>query len=290
LTGAHLGGQADVVTVPECQLALKPESVDFEAACAYPAAYLAASRIFKRAEVKAGDTILIQAAASSNGLMAVRFAQERGATVIATASTATKLDHLRRLGVQHVVNYTQEDFAAKVVEVTQGRGVDVVVNSLSGDAVQKGLQLLAPGGRYIELAIAGLTTGAPIDLSHLTDNQSFHSIDVRKQMQREPAQWASEMAAMAQHLARGFAMPKIARVLALADIRRAYEQLRDRHSVGKVVVVTGARPSVDTADELDDREIDRLLDELRSGSLTPEEAVLREGGSPGRAASYPQPF
>jgi len=291
LTGAHLGGHADVATVPECQLALKSAAVDFETACAYPAAYLAASRIFRKADVKAGDTILIQAAASGNGLMAVRFAQERGATVIATASNATKLDYLRSLGVQHVVNYMQDDFAAKVLDATQGRGVDVVVNSLSGDAVQKGLQLLAPGGRYIELAIAGLTTGAPLDLSHLTDNQSFHSLDVRKQMQREPGQWTTEMAAMAQHLASGFAVPKIARVLPLADIRRAYELLRDRHSVGKVVVVTGERASAATDDDvLDDQEFDRLLDQLQSGSLTPEEAVLREGGSSSRAASYPQPF
>ena len=290
LTGAHLGGHADVATVPECQLALKPAAVDFETACAYPAAYLAASRIFRKADVKAGDTILIQAAASGNGLMAVRFAQERGATVIATASNDMKLNHLRSLGVQHVVNYMQDDFAAKVLDATQGRGVDVVVNSLSGDAVQKGLQLLAPGGRYIELAIAGLTAGSPLDLSHLTDNQSFHSLDVRKQMQREPEQWTTEMAAMAQHLASGFAMPKIARVLPLADIRHAYELLRDRHSVGKVVVVTGAHASTAADDDLLDDELDRILDQLQSGSLTPEEAVLREGGSPGRAASYPQPF
>ena len=103
--------------------------------------------IFKKTQPKRGDKILIQTAAGGLGLVGVQMAMHHGAEVYATAGSAEKLSYLQRMGVKNLINYQEADFQDEVMRLTNGRGVDIVINTLPGDAIQKGMRCLAPGGR-----------------------------------------------------------------------------------------------------------------------------------------------
>ncbi len=122
------------------------------------------------------------------------------------------------------------------MRVTGGRGVDVVLNTLGGDAIQKGLNLLAPGGRYVEIAMAGLQSSGGFDLSRLVRNQSFHSLDVRRLLLDAPRLARRGLEAMLEMYRAGSISPGLDRVFPLSDLRGAYRHLEQRRNVGKVVV------------------------------------------------------
>ncbi len=236
LTGPAFGGHAAEVCVPESLVAAKPAKISFEEAAAFPVAYITMRHVFETAGLSKGETILIQSAAGGLGLVGVQMALRAGAEIFATAGSEEKLEYLRKLGAAHTINYRVEDFASRIRELTGGRGVDVVVNTLSGDAIQKGVDLLAPEGRYIEVAVAGLQASGRIDFSRLVDNQSFHSVDLRRLGGRRPELLATYFAAMERDLASGAIKPTIARVFDMDEVGAAYAFLEQRRNIGKVVV------------------------------------------------------
>ncbi|MBD3315819.1 MAG: SDR family NAD(P)-dependent oxidoreductase, partial [Chitinivibrionales bacterium] len=234
--GNSLGGHSSLVNADERFTVKKPEHCDFEEACAYPVVFLTTKHIFDKATMKPGEKILIQTAAGGVGLIALQFAQMYGAEVFATAGSTEKTDLLKKRGAHHVINYRQCDFAQEIQRLTDGYGVDVVINTLSDDNIQKGLNLLAPEGRYFEIAMTGLKSSDGFDLSKLDDNQQFYSIDMRKQMTRDPDRALESLEVMRTYLSEGKIKPVIGKRFALTDLFRAYKYLQDRKSIGKVVV------------------------------------------------------
>ncbi len=234
LAGGH-GGQADHVNLPEAVVALKPEGMSWPEAAASPIGYLTMRLALDRADLQPGETVLVQSAAGGTGPFAVQMAIERGATVIATAGSQAKLDMLRRLGVEHGIDYLSEDFAARVREVTGGRGVDVVLNTIGGEAIQKGIDLLAPGGRYVEIAVGGLAKAGAIDLSRLTANQSIIAVNLGRLL-ASPTAARRALDAMTKDLAARRVRPVISETFSFARLADAYRQIDERHNVGKVVV------------------------------------------------------
>ncbi|MDB6039991.1 MAG: polyketide synthase, partial [Verrucomicrobiales bacterium] len=236
LTGANFGGQAETVVVDERLVVAKPEEISFEDAAAFPVVFLTALRAFERAQVRAGEKVLIQTAAGGTGLMLVQLAQKAGAEIFATAGSQDKLEYLTRLGVQHVINYRTSDFATEIRSLNNGRGIDVVFNTLSGDAIQKGFDLLEPNGRYIEIALSGLRSSKALDLSRLTKNQSIHSINLlelhRENLETVPA-YLDEMV---RHLREGKIIPTVAKVIPFSEIKEAFRELELRRNIGKIVV------------------------------------------------------
>jgi myxalamid-type polyketide synthase MxaB len=137
-----------------------PEGFDPVAATTIPGAFLTAwYGLNELARIGPGDRVLVHAAAGGVGQAAVQLAQHAGAEVFATASPG-KWPALRAMGVQHVFNSRTLDFAREIAEVTEGRGVTVVLNSLNGDFVEKSMDVLAPGGRFVELGKLGVWTAA----------------------------------------------------------------------------------------------------------------------------------
>ncbi len=244
LAGGH-GGQADHVNLPEAVVALKPEGMGWAEAAASPIGYLTMRLALDRADLQPGETVLIQSAAGGTGPFAVQMAIERGATVIATAGSRAKLAMLRRLGVEHGIDYLAEDFAARVREITGGRGVDVVLNTIGGEAIQKGVDLLAPGGRYVEIAVGGLASAGPIDLSRLTANQSIISVNLGRLLANGVAARRA-LDAMTKDLAAGRIRPVISETFPFNRLEEAYRQIDERRNVGKVVVLVdeGELPAV----------------------------------------------
>ena len=236
LMGQDMGAHATAVLVDARAVARKPPDVSHEEACAFPIVYLTAEHALERAALRPGESILIQSAAGGVGLVAVQLALRIGAEVYATAGSAAKLEHLRTRGVRHRINYREDDFAARVRALRGGHGVDVVLDTLAGDALQRGLDLLAPGGRYLEIAVAGLKSAPRIDLGHLVDNQSFLSIDLRRLLLRDPAAATRALGRVAEALRAREVHPTVGHVVPFADIRAAYDLLRRRDNIGKVVV------------------------------------------------------
>ncbi|MCH4875290.1 SDR family NAD(P)-dependent oxidoreductase [Pseudomonas sp. TMW22091] len=231
-----LGAHATVMTCSQEQVFPCPAGLSFEAACAMPSAALTVIECFARAQLKAGERILIQTATGGVGLMAVQLAQHIGAQVFATAGSRKKLDYLATLGVRHLINYPQEDFADAIHRMTQGQGVDVVLNTLDGDAMQKGLRCLSAGGRYIEIAMTALKSARAIDLSLLDNNQSVHCIDMRKLGLERPERLRNNFQTMVELLEQGAIAATLSKTFPFDDVHSAYRWLQSRDHIGKGVV------------------------------------------------------
>ncbi|ALG08377.1 SDR family NAD(P)-dependent oxidoreductase [Kibdelosporangium phytohabitans] len=235
LTRLDMGGQATVVCTDEDFVVAKPGNVSHEEACGFPVAFLAMYLAFERADVRPGDRILIPAATGTNGLIAVQLARLAGAEIIATAGARHKIDHLAELGIDNTIDHEREDVVAEVLRRTGGTGVDVVINTLGG-TTQQGLNVLAPDGRYVEIAVAGLRTGRALDLSRLVDNQTFYSFNTKKFFLRHPRQRAEYLRIAAEHLGSGRVRPSVAHVLPFDRVTEAYARKEDRAVIGRVVV------------------------------------------------------
>ena len=236
LADEALGGQATLLSCDMRFVFAKPLALSFEQACALPAVSLTMIDVFRKAQVKPGERVLIQTAAGGTGLVAVQLALHHGAEIYATAGSREKLDYLARLGVSYLINYLEVDFEEEIARLTGGRGIDVVINTLSGEAIQKGMRCLAPGGRYVELAMTALKSARSIDLSMLNSNQSFYSVDMRRQGSVNPVLVKGYFDELMALVAQGIITPTISRVFPFDQFKEAHRWLDNRQNIGKVVV------------------------------------------------------
>ena len=232
----RMGTHATMLTCAEDEVVRKPGELSFEQACALPIATLTMIEAFERANLRAGERVLIQTAAGGTGLAAIQLAQLRGAEIYATAGSQAKLDYLRTIGVRHLINYRENDFEIEIEKLCEGRGVDVVINTLPGEFIQKGLRCLAAGGRYVELAMMALRSARRIDLSVLGSNQSFISVDLPKLVKGNRERLGALRAEMMRLQKAGSISPTICKVFPLSELVEAYRFLESRQNIGKVVV------------------------------------------------------
>ncbi len=246
VTGPALGGHASRAVIPERLLRAKPQGVAHEAAAAFPVAFLTARHAFALADLAAGERVLVTSAAGGVGLAAVRLALEAGAEIFATAGAAEKRAALQAMGVRHVVDPATGDIAAVVRTLSGGAGMDVVVNSHGGaGAIQRGLDMLAPGGRYVELALVGLKATPRLDLTRFMGNESFLSVNLAALIAKGGPRLDAYLDEMAQRLAEDAPAP--GHVVDWPDVAAAYRLLDERRNIGKVVVRLPAEPVAATA-------------------------------------------
>lgn len=167
-----------VVTPAHC-VVRKPRTLTPQQAAAIPVVYVTAwYSLHYLARLTAGETVLIHSAAGGVGNAAIQLAQRAGATVIATAGTKEKREFLRQLGIEHVFDSRSLDFYNEVMEVTGGRGVDVVLNFLTGRFITQSIKCLAPFGRFIEIGKTDIYRNSKLGLERLGDNISYFVVDV----------------------------------------------------------------------------------------------------------------
>src|SRR5689334_23819135 len=153
----RFGGYADTIAVPAAQVFPMPSAMSFDEAAAVPVNYLTAVLMLRHfANVKAGDRVLVHAAAGGVGMAAIQLCRIAGAEVIGTAS-ASKHGLLREAGVSHAIDYRVQDFETEVRRVTGGRGVDIVLDATG--AFRKSYRCLAPLGRLVCFGLSGAATG-----------------------------------------------------------------------------------------------------------------------------------
>ena len=154
-----------------------PNDLSFEEAATIPVVFMTAWHALKNvARLRKGETALIHAGAGGVGMAAVQIAHHLGAEVIASAGSPAKRTLLQTLGVKHVIDSRRGDFAEAVMELTDRRGVDVVLNALAGEAIPMGLGCLAEFGRFVEIGKRDIYQNSRIPLRPLRRNASFHVV------------------------------------------------------------------------------------------------------------------
>jgi NADPH:quinone reductase-like Zn-dependent oxidoreductase/acyl carrier protein len=188
------------------------------------------------ARLREGDTVLVHSAAGGTGLAAIAVARLLGATVIGTAGTETKRRYLREHGVEHVFDSRTLDFAEQVMEATGGRGVDVVLNSLTGAAMRASLGLLAPTGRFVEIGKRDLYDGARVDLGTFRQGITYTALDLVLTAGEQPAVFRAAMHEVLAHLQTG-RLPLLPRTaVPLPEAADGFKQLASGDHIGRVVL------------------------------------------------------
>lgn len=223
------GGYAELVKVPVTNVIGIPDGIDFVEAAAFPLTFLTAwHMLIARASLVAGEDVLVIGAGSGVGQAAIQIARLHGGRVFATAGTGEKTAKARELGAADVVNHSMENVPARVRELTDGRGVDIVVEHVGAATWDRSLKCLARGGR---LVTCGATTGhdARIDLRFLFGRQLslLGSYMGRK----------SELLRAAQFFFAGAMKPVVDSTFHLSEAGLAHRRLEARENFGKIVLV-----------------------------------------------------
>ncbi|XVV07399.1 SDR family NAD(P)-dependent oxidoreductase [Actinosynnema sp. CA-248983] len=188
------------------------------------------------ARLREGETVLVHSAAGGTGLAAVEVARLLGASVIGTAGTEAKRHHLREHGVAHVFDSRTLDFADQVREVTGGRGVDVVLNSLTGAAMRASLGLLAPTGRFVEIGKRDLYDGARVDLGAFRHGVTYTALDLVLTALEQPAVFQTALRRVAAEIKAG-RLPLLPReVVPLPEAAEGFKQLASGDHIGRIAI------------------------------------------------------
>jgi NADPH2:quinone reductase len=238
LARCALGGFAEEVVVPAKAAYRLPDTLSFDAGAAlstvYPTSYAA---LVWRAPLAPGETLLVHAAAGGVGLSAVQIGKALGARVIATAGGSAKLEVARQAGADVLIDYRSEDFVPRVMEETNGRGADVIYDSVGGDTTDLSLKCIAWNGR---LLVIGFASGQipEIKLNRvLLKNIAVVGLHWSAYPEREPERIDDCFAGLFEMSERGAIEPLVSARYRLEEAGQALMDLATRKTVGKIVLV-----------------------------------------------------
>jgi acyl transferase domain-containing protein/NADPH:quinone reductase-like Zn-dependent oxidoreductase/NADP-dependent 3-hydroxy acid dehydrogenase YdfG/acyl carrier protein len=223
------------VTVNQAYVAAKPPAMSYPEAASLPVVFLTAHYALRHlATIGAGDTILIHAAAGGVGLAAVQIARAAGAEIFATAGSPAKRDYLRSLGLRHVMDSRSTAFADQILEQTHGRGVDFVLNSLSGDMIPKSLSVVRTGGTFFEIGKRGIWEADRVE--RLRPGTLYHVFDLATVANDQPALIRRMLDELMQRFAAGELAPLRHTLFPHAQVAEAFRTMARARHMGKIVV------------------------------------------------------
>ncbi|MBH1965986.1 MAG: NAD(P)H-quinone oxidoreductase [Comamonadaceae bacterium] len=232
------GGYAQYVAAPAGQVMSVPEGMSMMEAAALPENYITVwSNVVERGGLEKGETFLVHGGSSGIGLTAIQLAKARGARVYTTVGNAEKARACELAGADKAINYREQDFVKAVAELTDGRGVDLILDMVGGDYISRNIASLALDGRLVQIAFL---QGSKVEvdwLSLMTRRLTYSGSTLRP---RSPQDKARTVQAL-QHnvwplLARGQARPVIHKVFALADASAAHELMESSTHIGKIML------------------------------------------------------
>ena len=249
--GMMPAAMAGYVTAKAELVVRKPDQLSIEEAATLPVAFLTAYLgLVIRGGMSAGDHVLIHNATGGVGLAALQLAQDAEAEVFATAGSSDKRALLREMGVLHVMDSRSPDFAEEIMETTDGKGMDIVLNTLSGPGMTASLAVLAPHGRFIEIGKTDVLNHGLIDLNRFDHNRSYHPIDLAQFIEERPDR-AGELLRTVVDMARdGRIRPLPYRAYPMHEARDAFRFMSQARHTGKLVLVDDGSPvPVDLGDD-----------------------------------------
>lgn len=229
------GGFGSYLTISADRIAAIPERLSDEQAASIPSAFLTAHyALLHLGRMSAGDRVLIHAAAGGVGLAAVQLAQRAGTEIFATAGTPEKRAYLKSLGVAHVTDSRSLDFAAEVMEITAGRGVDLVLNCLAGEFIDRSLFITSANGRFLEIGRTGIQNQAEVMRQH--NNLSYFPIDLASEFEKDPALVRTLLAELLTDFANGSLSPLPFKTFPVDEAAAAFRFMAQARHTGKIVI------------------------------------------------------
>jgi len=231
------GSHAQQRAVPAAMVWAIPDGLATADAACVPVAFATAHDcLFNAGGLKAGQTVLIHAGAGGVGMAAIQLAKQAGATVIATASSSDKLARLKDFGLDHGINYVEQDFVAEVLALTAKRGVDVVVDSVGGKTLADSVRVLGWRGRLVSVGIAGRGGSAVNAFSLWARNNTLHGVLFATALQNEYPRAHALVGECLQRVASGELRVVIDRSFPLAEAAQAHAWIEGRNAFGRVVM------------------------------------------------------
>jgi phthiocerol/phenolphthiocerol synthesis type-I polyketide synthase C len=235
---------AEFVTAPATALAAIPDGVTYEAAATIPSAFFTAYyALHHLGRLQPGERVLIHGAAGAVGLAAIQMARHLGAEIFGTAGSDEKRDMLRLLGVDHVLDSRSLAFAEEIERITGGEGVDLVLNSLAGEAMVRSLALVRPFGRFLELGKRDFYANSKLGLRPFRNNVTFFGIDADQVMAGQPALMRRLFGEILDLFREGALRPLVHRVFGQDEVVDAFRQMQQSRHIGKIVVRMDGTPS-----------------------------------------------
>jgi NADPH2:quinone reductase len=237
LASNGMGGFAEVAVVGAGGVYKLPAEMSFEEGAALPIIYPTSyAGLVDRGALARGETLLVHAAAGGVGLAAVQIGAALGARVIATAGGAEKCEVALREGADASIDYSEEDFVPRVLELTDGRGADVIYDSVGGDTTDRSLKCIAWNGRLVIIGFAGGDIPSIKANRILLKNIAVTGLHWGAHQQKAPGRIPEVFGALFDLYAAGAIRPVIFKSYALEEVPAALEALGSRRTWGKVVI------------------------------------------------------
>lgn len=249
----RFGGYSDVVSVPAKQVFARPAGMSAAEGAALPVNYFTAYMlVVAMGGLRKGETMLVHSAGGGVGIAATQLAKHIGAGVIGTASTS-KHEFLRGIGVDHLIDYRREDFEKRTMDITRGRGVELILDAVGGDSFKKGYRVLAPTGRLGMFGMSSAATGkernvlsllrtmasmpwlqfTPVSL--IDQNKGVFGVNLGhmwKEVDRIRG-WADHLLEL---WGKGVVKPHVDKIFPFVEAAAAHHYIQDRRNVGKVLL------------------------------------------------------
>ena len=235
------GSHAEQRVVPAIMTWPVPDGLEPAQAACIPVAFGTAHEcLFTAANLSEGQTALIHAGAGGVGMAAIQLAKQAGATVFSTASSDEKLERLKPLGLDQGINYARESFVDRVRELTDGRGVDVVLDSIGGQNLIDSIEALAYRGTLVSVGVAG-RAGSAIEATSLwTKNNTLRGVYLGGALIAEYARVHPMIGELIGRVASGELHVEIDRSFPLSEAAAAHAYLEGRNAFGRVVMEPAA--------------------------------------------------
>jgi NADPH2:quinone reductase len=232
------GSHAELAAAPVAATWVLPEKLDLEIGACVPIPFGTADDcLFEFGRLRAGETALIHAGASGVGIAAIQLAKRAGATVLATASSDDKLERLKGYGLDHGINYRTSDFAARVSQLTAGRGADVIVDSVGGRTLEGSIAAAAYRGRIAYVGSAGRDAYKPSLDGLRTGNKAIIGIFFGAELMASHARVHGMVGRHLQDLAAGSLRIPIDSTYPLSEAAQAHAHVESRQAFGRVLLI-----------------------------------------------------
>jgi NADPH:quinone reductase-like Zn-dependent oxidoreductase len=249
----RFGGHSDTLCVPAGQVLVMPDAMSFEEGAAIPVNYLTAYHmLFRVGGLRSGERVLVHMAAGGVGLAVLQLCRTVPGVVTFGTASASKHATIREEGCEHPIDYRTHDYVAEVMRLTNGKGVDIVLDALGGKDWKKGYELLRPAGRLIAFGFANMASGerrsyfnmvkqalsiplfTPLGL--MGTNRSIAGVNIGH-LWDEQEMLTEELHALLDLYRKGSIKPRIDAVIPFERAAEAHRRIQDRKNVGKVVLV-----------------------------------------------------
>lgn len=225
------------VIVKASLVAKKPHALTHDEAATIPIAFLTAEYALNEcARIRPGERVLIHAASGGVGIAATQLAQLAGAKVYATAGTNAKRQFVRESGVDAVMDSRTLDFARETLDHSGGQGVDVVLNSLPGEAIRTGLSILRTGGRFLEIGKRDIYSDSSLGLQPFKNNLALFAIDLDQLFREQPERMGVMLRELVKKFERGELQPLAVTKFDADETSDAFRFMQQGKHIGKVVV------------------------------------------------------